>query len=128
MLQSMSLDNEEATSLSVPQFLQLVLWHTMLSFDHSTQQGSYIFKISLMKSSFRRVIRSKWCGVNQIEEILPTRIQLSLLQVMEEACGDIGAQTGLGWLLHSRHFFLRCMTRRKKKTFAVMLMKFSGQM
>jgi len=43
VLQSMSLDNEEATSHSVQQFLQLVLWHTILSWDHTTQQGSYIF-------------------------------------------------------------------------------------
>ncbi|XP_060716614.1 insertion element IS630 uncharacterized 39 kDa protein-like [Tachysurus vachellii] len=31
--------------------------------------------------------------------------QVSLLQVMEEACGDTGAQACQGWIQHSRRFF-----------------------
>ncbi len=38
-------------------------------------------------------------------------VNMTLLQAIEEACGDIDAASIQGWIRHSRRFFPRCLAR-----------------
>ena len=37
--------------------------------------------------------------------------RMSLLQAMEEACGDIDMGSVLGWIRHARRYFPHCLAR-----------------